>query len=196
MPEADYRDVRLGDFLEGLAGGTPAPGGASAAALTAAFAAGLVTMVARRSVESWGDAAGAAAQARELQAKLVPLAAATDEAWVAALSALGDARHGGSMERDAELEEKLTRAAEVPLAIAEAAADIAQLAAVVAELGDGTYRSDAAAAAVLAAGAARASAHFVAINLGTRRDDEWSRRAAATSDAAAEAAARALDAGP
>jgi formiminotetrahydrofolate cyclodeaminase len=196
VPEADYRDVRLGDFLEGLAAEAPAHGGASAAALTAAFAASLVTMVARRSTDFWEEATGAAAQARALEARVLPLAKATDAAWEAALSALSRAEDGASAEPDAQLEEKLARAAEVPLAIAEAAADIARLAAVVAELGDGTYRSDAAAAAVLAAGASRASAHFVVINLGTRPEDEWVRRATTSSDAAADDAVRALDAGP
>jgi formiminotetrahydrofolate cyclodeaminase len=196
VPETDYRDVRLGDFLEGLTGGAPGPGGASAAAMTAAFAASLVTMVARKSADSWAEAAGAAAQARGLEARVIPLATATAAAWEAALEALGGAQDGAPTERNAQLEEKLARSAEIPLAIAEAAADIARLAAVVAELGEGTYRSDAAAAAVLAAGAARASAHFVAINLGTRPDDEWLQRAVSSSDAAADAASRALDAGP
>ena len=196
MPETDYRDVRLGELLESLAEGPPAPGGASAAALTAAFAASLVTMVARKSGSSWAEAGGAAAQAQALEAKVVPLAMATAEAWEAALVALHGGDNGAQTEPDANLEEKLARSAEIPLAIAEAAADIARLAAVVADLGDGTYRSDATAAAVLAAGAARASAHFVAINLGTRPDDEWLSRASLSADAAADAASRALDAGP
>jgi formiminotetrahydrofolate cyclodeaminase len=192
---ADYLDLRLGDFLEGLAGGTPAPGGASAAALTATFAAGLVRMVARRSKGSWPEAAGVAAQAKALEGRMAPMALKTDEAWEAALEALQNA-NGEGARGDEELEEKLARSAEVPLDIAESAADVASLAALAAELGDGTFRSDAAAAAVLAAAASRAGAHFVAVNLATRRDDEWLRRAMVASDSAAAAAARALDAGP
>jgi formiminotetrahydrofolate cyclodeaminase len=187
---SDYLDVRLGDFLRGLAGGTPAPGGAAAAALTAAFAASLVAMVAGRSRGSWADAAGVAAQAQALEARTVPLAHQTDDAWESALTAL---RETG---RDGELEEKLAKAAEVPLAIAEAAADVASLAAMAAEFGEGTFRSDATAAAVLAAAASRAGAHFVSVNLATRPDDEWLRRAVIAADGAAAAATRALDAGP
>jgi methenyltetrahydrofolate cyclohydrolase len=191
----DYLDVRLGDFLRGLAGGTPAPGGAAAAALTASFAASLVAMVAGRSRGTWAEAAGVVAQAHALEARTVPLAHLTDEAWESALTAL---REGGEdLQRwDAELEDKLARAAEVPLAIAEAAADVASLAALTAELGEGTFRSDATAAAVLAAAASRAGAHFVAVNLATRPDDEWLRRAMIAADTAAAAATRALDAGP
>jgi formiminotetrahydrofolate cyclodeaminase len=192
----DYRDVPLGTFLEGLAGGTPAPGGASAAALTAAFAASLVTMVARQSRGSWKEAAGAAAQARALEERVLPLVSATGKAWEEALDALRSAADGRSAPEGGALEEKLARSAELPLAIAEASADIAALAAVSAELGEGTFRSDAAAAAVLAAAAARACAHFVAVNLGTRNDDEWMVRASACSELAARAAERALDAGP
>jgi len=192
---ADYLDLRLGDFLEGLAGGTPAPGGASAAALTATFAAGLVRMVARRSKGSWPEAGGVAAQAKALEGRLAPMALKTDEAWEAALEALQNANGEGARGNE-ELEDKLARSAEVPLDIAESAADVASLAALAAELGDGTFRSDAAAAAVLAAAASRAGAHFVAVNLATRPDDEWLRRAMMASDSAAAAAARALDAGP
>jgi formiminotetrahydrofolate cyclodeaminase len=189
---SDYLDVRLGDFLRGLAGGTPAPGGAAAAALTAAFAASLVGMVAGRSRGSWAEAAGVAAQAQALEARTVPLAHLTDEAWEAALVALRDTGREG----EGELEVKLARAAEVPLAIAEAAADVASLAALTAEFGEGTFRSDATAAAVLAAAASRAGAHFVAVNLATRPDDEWLRRASLAAESAAAAATRALDAGP
>jgi len=84
----------------------------------------------------------------------------------------------------------------VPLAIAETAADVASLAALAAELGEGTFRGDAAAAAVLAHAGARAAAHLVAINLGIGEDDERLRRARLAEEAAAADAARALGAGP
>jgi methenyltetrahydrofolate cyclohydrolase len=192
----DYLDLRLGDFLDGLAGGTPAPGGASAAALTAAFSAAIVTMVARHSRESWPDAGGVAAQAKALEGRTAPLAQETGRAWEIALEALQAAGSGDDPKRSEDLEQKLAQAAEVPLSIAESAADIAALAALAAELGDGTFRSDAASAAVLAAAAARAGAHFVTMNLATRPDDEWLHRALTAADAASGAATRALDAGP
>ena len=190
-----YLDLQLGDFLRGLSGGTPAPGGAAAAALTAAFSASLVAMVARRSRDSWAEAGGVAAQAQALEARVVPLAQQTDKAWEAALDALREAGGEEAARRGGELEDKLADAAEVPLAIAESAADVAVLAALAAELGEGTFRSDATAAAVLAAGAARAGAHFVAVNLATRPEDEWLRRAELAADTAAAASTRALDAG-
>jgi formiminotetrahydrofolate cyclodeaminase len=192
---SSYLDLPLSEFLDRLSAESAAPGGGSAAALTVTFAAGLVTMVARHSRSSWADAAGVAAQARKLQARCAPLAQQDAEAWEDALEALR-----GNGERaarpDSDLEAKLARAAEVPLWIAEAGADVAMLAALTAEMGDGTYRGDAAAAALLAHAGARVAANLVALNLGMRGDDMRLGRARRSEEAAAAAAARALDAGP
>ena len=80
--------------------------------------------------------------------------------------------------------------------LADTAADVAVLAALTAEFGDGTYRGDAAAAAILAEAGARAAAKLVAVNLTVTEDDERLRRAREAEEAARRAAARALDAGP
>lgn len=172
-----------------------APGSGSAAALTVAFAAGLVAMVARASQDSWHEAGGIAAQALALQDRAAPLAHADAEAWEEALSALrnaGDGDGSAGARRDHELERKLERAAAVPLQIAELGADTAALAAHAGELCDGTYRADAAAAAALAAGGARAAAHLVEVNLGVREGDERLAQARASEQAASEAAERLL----
>jgi formiminotetrahydrofolate cyclodeaminase len=194
MQGDEYLDLRLGEFLDRLCAGKPSPGSGSASALTLAFAAGLVAMVARRSSESWGDAGGVAAQALALQARAAPLALADAEVWEQALDALTEAA-GDKSSPNGDLEAKLERSALVPLQIADAAADTALLAALAAELGDGTYRPDAAAAAVLAAASARVAAHLVAVNLTVSEGDERLARARASETAAADAAARALDAG-
>ncbi|MEX2612498.1 MAG: cyclodeaminase/cyclohydrolase family protein [Gaiellaceae bacterium] len=182
--------------MERLAARGQAPGGGSAAALTVAFAAGLVAMVARSSRESWDDAAGVAAQALSIQDRVAPLARADADVWETALSALHNAglsaADGGGARRDHELERKLEHAAAVPLEIAELGADAAALAALAAEFGDGAYRADAAAAAALAAGGARAAAHLVEVNLGVREGDERLARARASEQAASEAAERLL----
>jgi formiminotetrahydrofolate cyclodeaminase len=161
-----------------------------------AFAAGLVAMVARSSRESWDDAPGVAAQALAIQDRAAPLARADADVWETALSALGNAEKrgagGNGARSDFELEQKLELAAAVPLEIAELGADAAALAALAGELGDGTYRADAAAAAALAAGGARAAAHLVEINLGVREGDERLARARASEQSAAEAAERLL----
>ena len=186
-----YLDLRLGDFLERLGTGKPAPGSGSASALTVAFAAGLVAMVARRS-DGWEDSPGIAAQALALQARAAPLALTDAQVWEQALDALAAAGDDRATP-NGELEEKLDLSAAVPLQIAETAADTASLAALAAELGEGTYRPDAAAAAVLAAAGARAAAHLVAVNLTVQEGDARLARARASEQVAADAAARALD---
>ena len=193
MHEDEYLDLRLGDFLERLGTGKPAPGSGSASALTVAFAAGLVAMVARRSAASWDDAGGVAAQALALQARAAPLALTDAKVWEQALEALHEAEGGAPANGD--LEQKLDLSAAIPLQIAEAAADTASLAALAAELGEGSYRPDAAAAAVLAAAGARAATHLVSVNLGISEGDDRLVRARTSEEIAAEAAVRALDAG-
>jgi formiminotetrahydrofolate cyclodeaminase len=160
-----------------------------------AFAAGLVAMVARCSHDSWDEATGVAAQALALQDRAARLAQVDAEAWEEALAALrgagaGDAADGAR--RDYELERKLEHAAAIPLQIAELGADTAALAAHAGELCEGTYRADAAAAAALAAGGARAATHLVEVNLGVREGDERLVRARASGRAASEAAERLL----
>ena len=160
-----------------------------------AFAAGLVAMVARCSKE-WDEAGGIAAQALALQARAAALARADAEAWEDALSALRRAGAGGGDDggprRDHALEQKLERAAVVPLEIAALGADTAALAAVAGERCDGAYRADAAAAAALAAGGARAAAHLVEVNLGVQEGDARLAEARRSEQAADEAAERLL----
>lgn len=193
METEDYLSLRLDDFLDRLAAGGRAPGGGSAAALAVAFAAGLVAMVARCSRETWDDAAGVSAQALTIKDRAAHLARADADAWEEATAALHEA---GSVEpdgrRDFALEQKLGRAAAVPLEIAELGADAASLAALVGEYCDGSFRADAAAAAALASGGASAAAHLVEVNLGVREGDERLARARASEQAAAEAAQRTL----
>ena len=195
MDTENYLDLRLSAFLDRLSAGAEAPGGGSAAALTVAFAAGLVAMVARCS-KDWDEAGGVAAQALALRARAAPLAHADAEAWEDALDALRNAGAGGSDDggarRNHALERKLERAAVVPLEIAALGADTAALAVIAAERCDGAYRADAAAASALAAGGARAAAHLVEVNLGVQKGDERLAEARRSAQAADEASERLL----
>ena len=115
-------------LLDALASDEPLPASGTAAALVAAMAAGLVSKVARVSRE-WEDGQGVAAQARALRVRLALLATADTEAYGAALAAMRLPRRLPQEQRDAILGRSLERAADVPLAIADAAADVAELAA-------------------------------------------------------------------
>jgi len=102
---------------------------------------------------------------RELHAYEPVLAAATDDARRAALSAASDA----------------------PLAIARAAAEVAELAAAMTERSKPALKGDAAAGALLAEAATRAAARLVEINLRGTPDDSRLAEAATLSERAARA---------
>jgi formiminotetrahydrofolate cyclodeaminase len=188
LETAKYLDLGLEEFLERLAAERRAPGGGSAAALTVAMAGALVTMVARSSRSSWSEAAGVAAQARALVDRVLPLVNADALVWEQATAALEETGAGDDL-----LERKLEAAAAIPIRIAEAGADAAALAELAADRGEGAYRADAVAAAVLAAAGADAAAHLVAVNLGVQAGDERLSRARASAESAGDAARRALD---
>ena len=185
-PEAGTLD----GFLDELERPAPSACGGTAAAVAAAMAAALVTMVARGSSE-WAEGAGIASQARTLRARLTTLGADDAEAFERVLQTMRD-RTGTPEQRDYALGEALVRAAEVPLEIAEVAADVAELAALAAAEGSPRLRPDATAAATLAEAAVRAATHLVEINLATVTGDSASERAALLSAAASAARARAL----
>ncbi len=172
----------VGRLHDVLAESGPGPAGGSAAALATAMAAGLVRLVARVS-HDWEDAPGIAAQAAALGERALQLADDDHHAYAHAVEQLR------APERDAALGRALRRAAEVPLQISEAAADVTTLAAIAARDGADTVRGDAWAAAPRAAAASAAAARLVHVNLAMRPDDELCVRA----DAAAGAAATARD---
>jgi formiminotetrahydrofolate cyclodeaminase len=192
----DYLGLELRTFLERISSDGLAPGAGSAAAVTVAFAARLVAMVATCSRTTWEEAAGVVAQATSISDRATALAHTDAAAWEDALIALRDAESapGDDPRRDLTLERKLEAAAAAPLEIASLGADAVALASLAAERGDAAYRADAAAAAALAAGAARAAAHLVRVNLGVRESDSRFARALASERAADELAERLLGA--
>ena len=156
-----------------------APGAGPLAAEVTASAAELLAQLARGAADSWSEAAAVAAQAQLLHDRAAPLGELAARAYEEAVTATGG---------DQEVGQAYARAAEPPLRIAEAAADVAALAALVARNGDPAHRADALVAGVLAAGSARAAAELGAANLTTSADDERVLRAAALAEEAARTA--------
>ena len=185
MSEFAFLKKSVDEFLDELASEAPVPGGGSAAGIAVAMGAALVGMAARVS-DDWPEAAGVRVQADKLRRRVAPLAQQDARAYADVL----EARRGEA--GDEKLGKALTRAAALPLQIAEAAADVAVLGAVVAEHGSADARADAAAGAVLAEAGARAAAKLVEINLATLEEDEWLARAREFAAAASAAAERAL----
>lgn len=180
-------------FLDELEAPAPSRSGGTAAAVAGAAAAALVTMVGRGS-PGWPEGAGVAAQARALRERLLELGDADARAYAAVLQAMRAGTETPAAERDFELGQALVVAALLPLAIAEASADVVELAALATAHGKESLRPDAAVAAALAEAAAHSGAHLVEVNLATMPGDDRSDRAAELVEAARAARARALGA--
>jgi formiminotetrahydrofolate cyclodeaminase len=187
----DLLDVSLRAFLDELAGELPAPAGGSIAALVVAMAAGLTAKVARAS-DDWREQMAAVAQAEKLRRRIAPLAQSGAEAYEEALAALHLPDRLEPQVRDMAIGNVLVRSAEVPLQIAETGADVASLAALVADRGAPDRRGDAASAAILAEAGTRVAATLVAVNLTVTPEDERIGRARLQVELAAEAARNAL----
>jgi formiminotetrahydrofolate cyclodeaminase len=172
----------LAGFLDEVGEKTSAPGGGAVAAVAVSLAAALAEMAAQFSGKHWDRADEAVLRARELRTRAMPLAEADAEAYGAVIAARGTPGY----------DEALSRAADVPLAVAQAAADVAELAAELAASGNPNLRGDAATAALLAEAAARAAANLVEINLADTSGDERIARAHDLASSAGAAAKRAL----
>lgn len=181
-----YLDLTLAGWLDELAEPRPAPGGGSALAFAVATAAAVLSMAARIS-----GAAGLAAQAESLRARTAPLAQVDADSYDEALAVRDATEDLGADQRDFVIGRAFARAAEPPLEIVRAAADVAELAAELAATGDPRVRADALAAAALAAGVARGAVALIAANLTAVDGDLRVAEAQRLADAASRSATRA-----
>ena len=172
MGSSSFLDAGLKEFLDAVPERTPAPGGGSVAAVVASLAAGLTAMAARFAPDEWEPRAEVVGRAEELRTRLESLADADADAYGAFMADRSD--------------ENLDRVVSIPFELAEAAAEVAELAARVAVEGNPNLIGDAAAGADLAAAAASIGARLVAIN--APPDDERVRQARESAARAARAA--------
>ena len=187
-----YADLPFEELLDTIAAETPAPGGGSVAAFTTEMAASLAAMAARFARDHWEGSAGAVAQAEALRHRAAPLAAEDAVAYENVLTAMRMPKELEPEVRNTLIGDTLSRAADVPLEIAECAADVAALAAEIAVSGNPNLRGDAAAASVLASASAQVAGNLVEINLGTTEADERIERVRGLVASAEGAARRAL----
>jgi methenyltetrahydrofolate cyclohydrolase len=184
-------DLSLPALLEELAAPRAVPGSGSALAAALAAAAAVVQMAARVSTDGWPDAAGVAAQAELLRERAAGLVDEDADAYRRAVEAQAAPATDPSAERrDFALGRAVAAAAEPPLALVRAAADLAELCAAGCERVSSAVQADVAAAAELAAGVARGAGTLVAVNLTALPGDARVAEAAALAAAASEAAAR------
>ena len=173
-----FADRPLASLLEEFAASTPAPGGGSAAACACALAAALVEMAAAL------EGSGEGERMRILREHALELAERELSSYAPVLEARRLPRD--DPERPGRIEAALADASAAPLAIAEAASEVAELGAGLAAQAGPAIRGDALAGVLLAEAAAVAAASLVEINLEGEPDAEELARA---HEAAARAAA-------
>jgi len=163
MPESTepMQATSLQGYLDALGARTPAPASGSGAAVTGAIGAALAELAAR-----FSDEREIASRLVELRTRLVELADEDAEAYTAFMRTRSDD------DRD--------RTIDVPLAIAETAAEAAGLASVLVEGSNPRVAGDAEAGFELARAAARVGARLVEINLDGAADPRLERARAAS----------------
>jgi methenyltetrahydrofolate cyclohydrolase len=173
----NYLEQPLADFLDSVASGEPAPSGGAVAAVTVALAAGLCSMAAHLSADHLADAADLAERAERLRQRVAPLAQEDATAYGHVLTAQRTPDGGDPDARRERVRRALSGAADVPLAVAETGATVAEMAARLAREGNPSLRGDAVAAALVAAAGTRAAAALVDINMkaGEIADDRLER---------------------
>lgn len=154
----------LRGLLDAVASREPGPAGGWSAAATVGFGAALTAMAARASSRQLPDSAFLAHRADRLHARAAELAEADVAAYRKVLDASGPRPMADSAPWRARLSAALAEATDVPLAVAEAGAEVTALAARLAREGHPQLRADARTGAVLAEAATRAAAEIVAVN--------------------------------
>lgn len=173
------RDEALGGWLDRLGSAAPTPGGGAAAALAAATGAALVEMVVNLTV---GKSAYAeheehvhpiGERARALRARALELASADEAAFDRVMAAYGLPRQTDEEKaaRSAAIQAATADAARPPLAIAEVAAQVIELAAALPGRSNRNVLSDVGVAAALAGAALESAAINVEVNLGALKDE-------------------------
>jgi formiminotetrahydrofolate cyclodeaminase len=173
----DLLALPLGELLAHLASDAPAPAGGALAAIAGAGAAAMVemgaslTLTRERYAACWPEMEQVRDRARVLRRELVELVEADARAYVGVLEAMR-LPAGSEAERSARaaaLDAASLAAAEPPRRMLAAGAEIAELAAAVAERGNVNLVGDATTAAVVGEAAARAAAMLVEIDAGMSR---------------------------
>jgi glutamate formiminotransferase/formiminotetrahydrofolate cyclodeaminase len=168
----------LSGFVSDVAAATPAPGGGSVAAHAGALGAALAQMVAgltigkKKYAAVEGEMKEAALKASSLVTTLTGLVERDAQSYAAVMSAykLPNEPDEAAKARVKAIDQALLGAAQVPLETARACAEVAELAALVAEKGNTNAVSDGGVAALLAEAACKGAVYNVRINVTSMSD--------------------------
>jgi formiminotetrahydrofolate cyclodeaminase len=171
-------DLKISDFLEQTASGTPLPGGGSVSALSASLGAGLAEMVANLTVGKkgyeavQGEMQEISEAARNLRQKLTAAVENDSNAYNAVLAAfkLPKTTAEETEQRSRAIQEAMKNAALVPMGVAFDALEVMELAERVIRSGNRNAVSDGAVGAMMARTAVLGAIFNVKINLASVKD--------------------------
>jgi formiminotetrahydrofolate cyclodeaminase len=174
-------DKVVNEFLDALASSAPAPGGGSAAALSGALGAALVSMVCnltlgkKRYADVQDEINELVERSEALRHRLTDLLQADVQAYTGVSTAYRMPR-GSDEEKAARskaIQEALKAATVVPMQVAEACVQVLDLCTPAAEKGNVNVVSDAGVAAVMAEAGLRSAALNVIININAIKDQAF-----------------------
>lgn len=176
-------EIKVGEFLDALASGEPAPGGGAAAALAGAMAAALVSMVCGLTVgrEKFKDVdselRSVSAQSTMARANFLLLSQRDQDAFKTVMTAysLPKVTDGEKARRQQAIQAALEEATRVPLSTLQQAVDLLPATLGVVAKGNPNARSDAASSYFLLQAAADGAVLNVKINLTSIKDEEFKR---------------------
>ncbi len=191
----------LGAFLGALASGDPTPGGGAASALLGAVGSSLLVMVSRLSIPK-ASADADRARLKEVEALALGLSRkfedAVDEDSLAYGAVMGALKRPKATDQEKQARSKALQkafrwATEVPLAVAESAADGVELSAELARIGMQSAVSDAGVAGKACQAALEGAGMNVLINVPSIKDEAFAKDARSRLEAAYSRAGKARE---
>lgn len=173
------KDMRIEAFLEALAARQSTPGGGSAAAVSAAMGAALISMVANFTVGKKGcdeaEAARILARSERLRLDLTAAIKADVDAFNQVMAAYGMPRESEAEKaaRGPAIQAALKAATDAPLECARLSREVIELSRSAAKTGNVNVISDAGVAALAGYAGLKSAALNVYINIGNIKDREF-----------------------
>lgn len=195
----------ISEFLNELAGSSPAPGGGSVSALAGALGSALISMVSsltigkKKYAEVEGEMKDVLVESEKLRAKLTSLVDKDTDAFNLVMSAFGMPKETDDQKnaRTAAIESATKEATMVPLDVMHVCLDAVALSETVARKGNTNALSDAGVSALLLRAGCRGAYYNVKINLSSLEDTDFIEKikqdAARTMDAVDEKAKSVID---
>ncbi len=175
-------NISISDFIDRLSSDAPTPGGGSVAALAGALSSSLTSMVGnltygkKKYEEHWDEAKRIVEEAKVLNEDFLSLFYEDMEVFTKLMATFGlpGNTEEEKQKRDEAIQKATKKAIEVPLKVMEKSKRAAELALVMAKIGNLNAVSDAGIAGEMALSACRSASFNVLINLNFLKDPEYS----------------------